>query len=1085
MANCVCPEELPLGNPFSYCERRAPVPNQPECVTDPDCPNRLACLNGRCKDPCAELKPCDPSAKCTVLNSVPVRTMVCECPELWVPDVNGQCRQIVLQSDPGCESDSECPGTEACINRQCRNPCDCGLNAECHIHNHRAVCSCQPGYEGNPKTACRTVGCRSDSECDLDKSCINSVCVNPCLITDPCGENGECYVAGNKAECRCRSGYRGNPYERCHVIGCRSNSDCPSEKQCENSQCIDPCVYDNPCSPRAECRPNNHMPVCRCPPGMIGNPYVDCRPEPQPECRTDGECASFLACIEERCVDPCKTLEPCDRPSRCEVVPSLPLRTMICICPDGYVSSGSGTCKPTEPVRDIGGCISDSECPSDKACVNGICRDPCNCGPDAECRIKDHKPVCSCLQGYYGNPEIECSKIGCRSDDECSGQHTCINRQCVPVCEENTCARHSDCYGINHRAVCECEPGYTGDPKTSCVVVGCRSDSDCPLDKSCINTRCEDPCETRATCARDETCQVYNHRPECACPPGYVSDRVKGCHMLDTLCQDDGDCQSQTACISSECVNPCNATEPCGVNAECRVIDTVPLRTMVCVCLPGYQGNAAVQCDKTELCKIERGYVRDINGQCVCPPGTALNVYEDCIPCLVEEGFRVDETGHCVCALERGMVIDELGRCVCPTDFGYKLTERGECIRVDVPECEVDADCAENRYCNLETKTCDDPCLTKVCGENAYCNTTNHEAICKCITGYSGNPYDSCTPFRTDFPPPEMVVSCLADGVQVEIHIAERGFNGVLYVKGYSKDEECRRVVNVEQDAGRKTELFKVTFGSCGLNHINGVASFVLVIQKHPKLVTYKAQAYHIKCIYQTGEQNVTLGFNVSMLTTAGTIANTGPPPVCAMKIVRYNGEEISSAEIGDNLMLQVNVQPASKCRAFIDSGNDLLIYNLSFSAIYGGFARGCVAKTMEDNVENEYQVTDENGCATDPSIFGEWEYNAETNSLLASFNAFKFPSSDNIRFQCNIRVCFGKCQPVNCRGYDAFGKRRKRRQIEYSEFNRTSTALAEGDNSGLEGQLREEIIISSNAILTFERREERQSGDPNNRSEC
>lgn len=138
----------------------------------------------------------------------------------------------------------------------------------------------------------------------------------------------------------------------------------------------------------------------------------------------------------------------------------------------------------------------------------------------------------------------------------------------------------------------------------------------------------------------------------------------------------------------------------------------------------------------------------------------------------------------------------------------------------------------------------------------------------------------------------------------------------------------------------------------------------------------------------------------------------------------------------------------------------------------------------MEDNVENEYQVTDENGCATDPSIFGEWEYNAETNSLLASFNAFKFPSSDNIRFQCNIRVCFGKCQPVNCRGYDAFGKRRKRRQIEYSEFNRTSTALAEGGASGLEGQLREEIIISSNAILTFERREERQSGDPNSRSE-
>ena len=129
----------------------------------------------------------------------------------------------------------------------------------------------------------------------------------------------------------------------------------------------------------------------------------------------------------------------------------------------------------------------------------------------------------------------------------------------------------------------------------------------------------------------------------------------------------------------------------------------------------------------------------------------------------------------------------------------------------------------------------------------------------------------------------------------------------------------------------------------------------------------------------------------------------------------------------------------------------------------------------MEDSVENEYIVTDENGCATDPSIFGEWEYNAETNSLVASFNAFKFPSSDNIRFQCNIRVCFGKCQPVNCRGYNAFGKRR-RREITNNNLNSTSnTALAEEDAIIL-GQLREEIIISSNAILTFERRDERLS---------
>ena len=94
---------------------------------------------------------------------------------------------------------------------------------------------------------------------------------------------------------------------------------------------------------------------------------------------------------------------------------------------------------------------------------------------------------------------------------------------------------------------------------------------------------------------------------------------------------------------------------------------------------------------------------------------------------------------------------------------------------------------------------------------------------------------------------------------------------------------------------------------------MQGQANFILVIQKHPMLVTFKTQAYHIKCVYTTSEQNVTLGFNVSMLTTAGTIANTGPPPTCLMRIVTHTGQEINSAEIGDNLMLQVDVQPSSK----------------------------------------------------------------------------------------------------------------------------------------------------------------------------
>lgn len=59
----------------------------------------------------------------------------------------------------------------------------------------------------------------------------------------------------------------------------------------------------------------------------------------------------------------------------------------------------------------------------------------------------------------------------------------------------------------------------------------------------------------------------------------------------------------------------------------------------------------------------------------------------------------------------------------------------------------------------------------------------------------------------------------------------------------------------------------------------------------------------------------------------------------------------------------------------------------------------------------------------------------------------------------------------VNCRGYNAFGRRR--RDVN-SEINDTSLSIT--DN--YEGQLREEITIQSNLIFTLEK-QERLTADP------
>jgi hypothetical protein len=247
----------------------------------------------------------------------------------------------------------------------------------------------------------------------------------------------------------------------------------------------------------------------------------------------------------------------------------------------------------------------------------------------------------------------------------------------------------------------------------------------------------------------------------------------------------------------------------------------------------------------------------------------------------------------------------------------------------------------------------------------------------------------------------------------------------------------------VEQGEAAEPLDFSVKFDTCGLFHSDGEAKFVLVIQKHPKLVTYKAQAYRIRCVYNTGEQNLNIGFNVSTLTTAGTIANTGPAPTCTMRICNSNGDDISQAEIGDQLMLKVEVSPRE---------------------IYGGFARNCIARTVDDdNDETVYTVTDENGCSTDPDIFRDWDYDPVAGHLTAIFDAFKFPDGNTIKFKCNIRVCFGQCQPQNCAGINAYG--RKKRESETEIAGEVYT-----------GELREEIQVQSNAILTIERRADRRA---------
>ena len=745
VAKCTCPPGW-VGNPLVSCSPKPPpqpVDSEPECYTDGDCPDDTACLDQRCANPCHSLSPCHVTSVCSVVNSLPFRTMICSCREGWVPESDTRCKPVELPNPPGCARDDDCPNGEACVNRQCKDPCDCGTGAQCFVEDHRPVCVCPPGYVGNPQISCEPIGCQSDGDCRDRETCVQGDCVNPCLLQDPCGRHAECYPSRHRANCRCLPGYEGDPFVGCEVIGCRTDPECPTDRACRNKDCINPCIYENPCAPNAECLVSQHQPQCRCPIGYTGNPRVACVPIPAPECVQDEDCPSQHACLDNTCRLLCPALSPCQEPATCSVIDSLPVRTMICSCPDGFVASEDNSCKTLAPIAS--GCTTDDECGQTDSCINKICKDPCACGDHAFCRVIDHHPVCTCEEGYEGNPHVACVQVECRVDDDCLDTHACRNQQCRPVCGPGNapCGGEAVCEAVSHKATCSCPPGLEGDPFVTCREIDCRSDRDCPSDKACYNNHCISPCTIQNPCVGVAECTVVGHEPNCECPPGFEGSKGTSCTRVEIGCRADAECPSQLACINQECVQPCDLADPCGRNAQCTVLDTEPVRTMVCICITGYQGNAAVECTPVPTCPPGRGLILNEREECVCPPGHYTNDEGVCVRCPTELGF-VLIGNQCICDSSRGLVLSEDGsECVCPP--GFIMGPDGVCIP-DL-ECVQDDDCIDIKYCELANNTCGDPCVKWPCGENAYGTPGGHRCQCRCIEGYTGDPRVGCSKY--------------------------------------------------------------------------------------------------------------------------------------------------------------------------------------------------------------------------------------------------------------------------------------------------------------------------------------------------
>lgn len=327
----------------------------------------------------------------------------------------------------------------------------------------------------------------------------------------------------------------------------------------------------SPCGPYSQCREVNSHAVCSCQKNYFGSP-----PNCRPECVVSSECNADKSCVNRRCVDPCPGT--CGLNARCQVVN----HNAICSCQSGHIGDPFVRCvaQPSktrfksffflklyfltifpfslslEPI------LNDPVYP----CV------PSPCGPNSICRESGNIPVCTCIDHYIGHPP-NC-RPECTSDSECPSVHSCINEKCRDPCP-GSCGSSALCSVVNHKPMCRCSDGFTGDPFLGCTAI-----------PTAVLSEPVMPCNP-SPCGINAVCKERNGAGSCTCVSDYHGDPYVECRPECVL---NSDCSKSKSCVRNKCVDPCPGV--CGINAECRVNNHIP----ICNCLTGFTGNPSTKC---------------------------------------------------------------------------------------------------------------------------------------------------------------------------------------------------------------------------------------------------------------------------------------------------------------------------------------------------------------------------------------------------------------------------------------------------------------------------------------------------------
>ncbi|UYV73159.1 hypothetical protein LAZ67_10002009 [Cordylochernes scorpioides] len=214
-----------------------------------------------------------------------------------------------------------------------------------------------------------------------------------------------------------------------------------------------------------------------------------------------------------------------------------------------------------------------------------------------------------------------------------------------------------------------------------------------------------------------------------------------------------------------------------------------------------------------------------------------------------------------------------------------------------------------------------------------------------------------------------------------------RPFYGRIYALGRS--ETCHANVLNSQQFRLDLSLGGQDCNTQSLSDVQGgVYTNTVVLQHHNVVLTRADKVYNVRCTYEIASRNVSFGMIPIRDPETVQVTATPETPLPKITILGADAREASTVRIGDKLTFRIEIPEGSPYRIF---------------------ARSCVA--MAKDARSTFEVIDENGCPVEPSIFPRFIQN--NNALESTYEAFRFTESYGVIFQCNVKYCIGRCEPV------------------------------------------------------------------------